>query len=209
MARNTKPFAVKGMSITSPKGSALWCKVKEPDYKFNAKGILSTDLVCDPEDKAVQNFIAKLEEIRDTALLEARETLGAKGKGLKAREIYKDEYDQDGEPTGNIVFKFALKDVDDKEPPKNKIKVFDAKVKEIKDVPLVGNGSIIKCNAYANPYYMATTKEIGISLLWQQMQILELNEYGGASAFDEEDGFEADEDYTPSSNFDGDDEDDF
>ena len=38
----TKPFAVKGTNITSPKGKALWCKFKEPDTKFNAKGEYST-----------------------------------------------------------------------------------------------------------------------------------------------------------------------
>ena len=190
---NTKPYAVKGINITSPKGKALWCKVTEPDYKFNAKGILSTDLVCDPSDPSVEAFVKTLEELRDTALLETKETLGAKAKMTKPRDVYKDEYDQDGNETGNIIFKFALKNVDDKEPPKNKVMVVDAKRQIIKDVPLVGNGSIIRCVAYANPYYMATTKEVGISLLWSKMQIIELNEYagGGGDEFDDEDGFEA------------------
>lgn len=194
-ATNNKPFAVKGMRVTSPKGAALWCKATEPDYKFNAKGILSTSLVCDPTDPAVKAFIDKLEELQAQAYNETRETVGgAKAKQVKLRPIYTEEFDQDDNETGNIIFKFAMKNVDDKEPPYNKIKVVDAKTKPIKNVPLVGNGSIIRCVAYANPYYMATTKEVGISLLWESMQIVSLEEYnGGGSDFDEEDGYVADE----------------
>jgi len=193
---NNKPFAVKGIRVTSPKGEALWCKVTEPDYKFNAKGILSTSLICDPNDPAVKVFIEKLEELQAQAYNETRETLGgAKAKAVKVRPIYSDHFDQDDNETGNIVFKFAMKNVDDKEPPYNKIKVVDAKTKPIKNVPLVGNGSIIRCVAYANPYYMATTKEVGISLLWESMQIVDLQEFsGGGSDFDEEDGYVAEDD---------------
>ena len=189
--KQNKPFAVKGINVTSPKGEAKWCKVTEPDYHFNAKGILSTDLVCDPNDPAVKQFISTLEELRDTALEETKATLGAKAKGVTGADLYKDEYDQDDNETGNIVFKFKLSNVDDKEPPKNQIMVVDAKRQRIHDVPLVGNGSIIRCVAYANPYYMATTKSVGVSLMWTKMQIIELNEYSGGDEFDDEDGFVA------------------
>lgn len=194
--KQQKPFAVKGIRITSPKGSALWCKVKEPDYAYNAKGIYSTSLICNPDDAATKVFIEKLEELREAAYSETVETLGAvKAKGLKQKDVYVDELDEDGEPTGNIIFKFTMKDVDDKEPGKNRIKVVDAKTKPItpKDLPLVGNGSTIRCVAYANPYYMANTKEVGISLIWESMQLIKLNEYsgGGVTGFDEEDGYEA------------------
>lgn len=202
-AKVQKPFAVKGIRVTSPKGEAKWCKVVEPDYAYNAKGILSTNLICDPNNPAVKVFIEKLEELRDTAVAETRESLGAvKAKGLISKEVYTDELDADGEPTGNILFKFAMKDVDDREPPKNKIQVVDAKTNPIKKVPLVGNGSIIRCSAFANPYYMASSKTVGISLLWEGMQLIELSAYsGGASAFDEEDGYEYDEDTKNSNGF--------
>jgi len=63
----------------------------------------------------------------------------------------------------------------------------------MKTVPLVGNGSIVRLVVYANPYYMANTKEVGISMIWTKMQIIELVEFngGGADGFDDEDGFEA------------------
>lgn len=192
MARaNNKPFSVKGINVTSPKGAALWCKVQEPDYTFNAKGIYATSLVCNPDDPQVKAFIEKLEDLRDTALAETQETLGAKAKGVKARPVYKEDIDQDGNDTGNIVFSFKMSNVEDKEPGKDKIIVVDAQRTPIKDIPLVGNGSEIRCVAYANPYYMATTKEVGISLLWSKMQIIDLVEYGGGDDFDDEDGYTA------------------
>ena len=181
-----KPFAVKGMRIVSPRGEALWCKVKEPDYQFNAKGILSTKLVCDPNDETVQAFIEKLEELRDMAYDETIETLGAKAKGVVRKDVYDEHLDSDGEDTGLIEFKFAMKDVDEKD---KWIRVVDSKRNEIKDIPLVGNGSIIKCSAYANPYYMASSKTVGISLIREQMQLINLVEYSGTDDFDDEDGY--------------------
>lgn len=203
-----KPFAVKGFRVVSPIGTSLWCKVKEPDYQYNAKGILSTTLVCDPELPQVQAFIEKLEALRDEAFLETKETLGAKGKGLKVKDVYTEHLTADGEETGLIEFKFQLKDVDDKD---TLIKVVDSKKQIIKNIPLIGNGSVIRCIAYANPYYMASTKDVGISMIWEQMQLLKLEEWTSGADFDDDiddeysDGYvsggddfdDEDDDYTP------------
>lgn len=196
MAKIQKPFAVKGTNATSPKGLALWCKFKEPDTKFNAKGEYSTELVCDPNDPAVQAYIAKLEELRDIAYNETCETLGAaKAKGVRKAEVYKEEIDQNGNETGNIIFKYKLKDLTDRQArgDSSEIVIVDAKKNNLgSQAPLVGNGSTIRVVSYVNPYYMASTKTIGISHIWSKMQIIELNEYsgGGGDDFDEEDGFE-------------------
>ena len=109
MAKIQKPFAVKGFNITSPKGKALWCKYKEADTKYNAKGEYSTSLVCDPNDPAVQKYIELLEELRDIAYNETCETLGAaKAKGVTRAEVYSEEFDSNGNETGNIIFKVKL-----------------------------------------------------------------------------------------------------
>lgn len=193
---NTKPFAVKGTNIASPKGKALWCKFKEPDTKFNAKGEYSTSLVVDPNDPAVQAYISKLEELRDIAYNETCETLGAaKAKGVRKAEVYVDDVDSNGNETGNIVFKYKLKDLSDRIQRGNdsEIVVVDAKKNRLSkaDAPLVGNGSEIRIVSYANPYYMASTKTVGISHIWSKMQIIDLVEFsGGGDEFDEEDGFE-------------------
>jgi hypothetical protein len=204
-----KPFAVKGQNVTSPKGEALWCKVAEPDFTYNAKGTFSTSLVCDPNDPTVQAFIQQLEALRDKALEETMETLGAKGKTTKAKDVFVQDYDQDGNETGNIIFKFKMNNVADRKPGQNKIGVVDAKRQPLPTIPLVGNGSIIRCVAFANPYYMATTKEVGISLLWSKMQIIELQEFGGNDGFDDEDGYVAPTAPAPTQDFDDEDKLDF
>ena len=188
--KTTKPFSVKGIRTVSPRGEALWCKVREPDYQYNAKGDYSTTLICDPNDETVQAFIEKLEALRDEAYEETKETLGAKGKGVVKKDVYDEHLDEDGEDTGLIKFKFKVKDADDKD---KAIRVVDSQRNTIKDIPLVGNGSIIRCSAYANPYYMASSKTVGISLIWEQMQLIKLVEYSGGDDFEEEDGYVSDD----------------
>lgn len=206
MAKIQKPFAVKGFNITSPKGKALWCKYKEADTKYNAKGEYSTSLVCDPNDPAVQKYIERLEELRDIAYNETCETLGAaKAKGVTRAEVYSEEFDSNGNETGNIIFKVKLKDLSDRQQRGDSTEIItvDAKKTRLKmsEAPLVGNGSEIRVVSYANPYFMASTKTVGVSHIWSKMQIIDLVEFsGGDDDFDEEDGFEdtsvaADEDF--------------
>lgn len=210
MANNNKPFAVKGINITSPKGKANWCKFKEPDTKFNAKGEFSTNLICDLSDPSVQEYVKKLEKIADIAYNETIETLGpVKSNGIRKAPVYTEELNDNGVPTGNGIFKFKLKDLEDRKErgDSTQIVVVDAKKNTLgKDAPLVGNGSVIRLVSYANPYYMASTKTIGISHIWSKMQIIDLVEFGGGGDdFDDEDGFETDQ----VSGGDFDDEDDF
>ena len=201
-----KPFAVKGIRVVSPVGTTMWCKVKEPDYQFNAKGVLSTTLVCDPDLPQVQAFIEKLEALRDEAFLETKETLGAKAKGLKVKEVYTEHLTPEGEETGLIEFKFQLKDVDDKD---TWIKVVDSKKQLIKNIPLIGNGSVARCIAYANPYYMASTKDVGVSMIWEQMQLLKLEEYQSGADFDDDIDDEYDDGYVANGDDDFDDDEDY
>lgn len=209
--QNNNPYAVNGINVTSPKGKALWCKVKDPDRTYDQEGTLSTSLVCDPKDPAVQKFIEVLEALRDTALAETKETLLSRAKDVRAASVYSDEVDKEGNETGNIVFKFKLGKIDSRKAAgkNHSITVFDAKKNILTVPPLVGNGSEIRCVAYANPYYMASTKMVGISLIWSKMQIIQLNEYSakGGDDFDVEDGFEATT--TNDSPFDTDDDADF
>jgi hypothetical protein len=190
----TRPYKVKGISFTTPKGKALWCKNIEPDRKFNDKGDLTTSLVCDPNDEKVKEFIKLLEDLRDQAFNETKESLGeAKAKAVKVRPVFSEHTDRDGNSTGEILFKLKLKDVDEKKElgRQSAIATFDAKKGLIANPPAVGNDSVIRCAGFANPYYMASTKEVGVSLIWQKMQIIELQSLGGGDEFGEEEGFEA------------------
>jgi len=187
-----RPCTTKGIGFTTPKGKALWCGNIEPQRKFNEKGDLMTNLVLDPNEPEVKEFIKTLEDLRDTAFEETTNNLGlVKGKQVKKRDVAQPDIDQNGNDTGMIVIKMKLKDVDEKKElgRQYQIDTFDAKKNKLENPPRVGNGSTIRCAGYANPYYMASTKEVGISLIWQKLQIIELIEIGGFDSFGEEEGF--------------------
>ena len=191
-AKNTRPFTVKGINVTSPKGKALWCKIHEPDRTFNAKGELSTSLVCNPKGEGVQEFIKTLEGLRDQAFAETKESLGeVKAKAVNQRAVYSEDTDKDGNPTGNILFKFKLNNIDDRkaEGRQYEIPVVDAAKKVVENVPIIGNGSVIRVAGFANPYFMANTKEVGVSIIFNRLQLIDLVSYGGGDEFGVEDGY--------------------
>ena len=183
-----KPFTIKGSKITSPKGQALWAKLDKPDREYNEKGQFSVDLVCDPEGAGVPEFIAKLEAMRDTAMSQANEGR-PKPKQFKARPVFKEEYTKDGDETGNIIFKFKMNNVDDRRAGQNKVALVGPKA-SAGEIPMVqiGNGSTIRCVAFANPYAMASDKTIGVSLILEKVQLLELISFGGEDELDDEVG---------------------
>ena len=192
MAKN---ITTKGISIVSPKGALEWCKYLEPDTKYNTDGELSTNLILDPTKKDVQDFITKLEDLRDTALAELKENLGAKGKTWGAVDIGTPQYDEDGEETGNIIVKFKLKDIAKR---KASGKAYTVKAagpnKEVLKVP-VGNGSIGVVGAFAFPYENPSQKKVGISMMFQKLKVFDLVALDGSGGDDdifavEEDEFE-------------------
>jgi len=184
----SKPFTIKGKKTTSPKGSALWAKLVKPDRKYNDKGQYSVDLVLDPGEPKVAEYISTLEELRDTAMEQANKGK-PKNKLYKPRPVFKEEYDKDGEETGNIVFKYKMNNVDDRREGQNKVTIVGPKASEGAIAPIdMGNGSTIRCVAFANPYSMASDKTIGVSLILEKVQLLELVAMGGDDDLEDEDG---------------------
>ena len=186
---------IPGIGITTPKGKALWCNNVTPEREYTKEGDLSTFLILDPSDSAVQEFLAPLQKICDEAFEQAQKNLPAeKAKQVTKRPITQEDTDKDGNPTGKVKVKLKLGKIDEKkaEGKQYTITTYDAKKNEIKEPPTVGNGSTIRCSGFAFPYYMASSKEVGISIKWNALQIIDLKSSsgGGADAFDEEDGFE-------------------
>ena len=104
-------------------------------------------------------------------------------------------YDDDGNETGEVEFKFKTKasfvSKEGKTITKT-INVVDAKKQPLTDVQIWG-GSVIKVAFQAVPYDVAAVG-VGLSLRMSAVQVLELSEGSGggaASAFDEEDGYVA------------------
>lgn len=196
MAKIVKPFTIKGKKTTSPKGAALWAKLEKPDTKYNDKGMYSVSLVVDPGDAKVVAYIAELEALRDTALEQAN---AKGGKVYTPKEVYSQETDKEGNETGNIVFKYKMNNVSDRREGQNKVIVVGPKASE-GAIPTIdmGNGSTIRCVAFANPYAMSTKlppkmklpdiHEIGLSLILEKVQLIELVVFGGDDDLDDEDG---------------------
>lgn len=172
------------------KGKALWAKVFEPDTKFDPNGIYSVNVLI-PEAEAAEicEYLDGVVEQRYAEEVKAKPKLK---NGLSTKTPYEPEYDQNGDPTGNIEFKLKLK---------AKVQARDGSVYEQKPVVVdakrtpmdadvgIGNGSVIKAAFEPIPYMMASTKQVGVSLRLKGVQVIDLVEYGGSSMFDEEDGY--------------------
>lgn len=187
-------------NVSTLKGSALWAKVfegqqekfdnnsrkfmKAPDGDFSISVVVS-------EIEAAE-MCEHLESIGN-AEFQAQVKRDPKLKNtLSTRHNFETEYDENGDATGNLVFKFKAK-ARTKEGGLRKIMVVDAKRKPMTDLGIeIGNGSTVKVafNPIAN--YVPAQKTIFVTLYLSAVQVIELNEYNGASnLFDEEDGYVA------------------
>lgn len=184
------------ISFTTPKGIAQYPYLSKPDVKFNPEGDYKVNL--EVPKKEAEDLIEKLIEIRDEFIEEADnvQKVIRSGKRILKADLFEEDDD------GNVIFKFKQKAVITK---KNgdkinvKIAHFDAKGKPCTGVN-IGGGSVIRVNFTVMPYYMPSTKMVGLSLRPVAVQVIDLKEWGGHDAksygFGEEEGYEADQDDT-------------
>lgn len=211
-----KPYKIKGTTIVSNACEAEWCKYltshlqKSLGNQYTPRGEYSVNLLSDPASPEFQVFKAKIDNIIDTAYQEIMDdqgeiTLGTSAK-KKLNKVYpfKDhiikEKDSNGKytienETGKVMVVPKMKNVLDKKEGNNYIKLIgDGNVEVAIDKrPEIGNGSIIKAKMYVNPYYMAASGSVGVSLSLDSIKLITLNSYGGGSGGEDfEDGdFEA------------------
>lgn len=175
------------------KGFTKWAKVVTPDTKFNADGEYSIQVIM-PEADA-QEIVESLEEIRDDFYKKTLEEKPKLKNSITLRGVYEEETDENGDNTGNVIFKAKLKAVITSQKTgktyKQFVTIVDAKKKPLQDAN-IGNGSIVKIAVEPSPYFIPSTKEVGVSLRLKAVQVIDLKEFGNAaSIFDEEDGYEA------------------
>jgi len=175
------------------KGKSLWAKVFEPDTRFNEDGEYSTQVVM-PEADAAQ-VCEQLEALIDEEYNKVVKEKPQVKATLSKRAITEPEMDQDGNATGNVVFKSKLKAkirAKNGQTYKQKVNVVDAKRNPMTGGQLIGNGSVIKIAVEPVTYYMPSSKTVGVSLRLKAVQVIDLVEHGTAnSIFDEEEGFVA------------------
>ena len=182
------------INFRTPKGTAIYPRLKTPDTKFDENGSYKCDLKV-PMDVA-ESFIKNMSAIY-------RDHTGKAHPKRPDRDnrnaFFYIETDEDGEETGNVVFKLRVKnkvtrkgDLWDRRPAQ-----FDAKGKPIGDPKNVGGGStlIVAGEVYL---WQNSSGGKGMSLQPEAVQIIDLKEFSGFKSaseygFGEEDGFTADD----------------
>lgn len=156
--------------FVSPKGTAAYAWITKPDTKFNPEGVYKTTVIVD-DPAAAAPFIEAIKEVYV-------EEHGTK-KLAKAQLSYEENED------GTVSFKFKSQ---------HKPKLFDSKGKPITGDVKIGNGSKIKVSGGFGAYDKGANT--GVTLYLNAVQIIDLVEWAGSSAFGEEDGgFVADESF--------------
>jgi len=166
------------------KGECKWAELLTPG-QFGTFGV-----------KLYGDEVAEMKEELEALQASAAKEIDELGKKYTLADIYK----QDEEGKQFLAFKLPEKDYEGNE---NKITFYDVVGKKQPDFDsLVGNGSTIKIKYRIAPYFMASTKMIGISFKFYAVQILDLKEYsGGDSGFTDESSGEAPFDTTGGEDF--------
>jgi hypothetical protein len=179
----------KSVRLTSPKGTAVYPWLNEPDRRFDNSGVYGVTLRLNATDKDTVDFIAKVKKVAaDHFEAIKKET---KKAPKKADLPIKMVVDEDGNETGEVDIKFKLKSQGGSGDKTwtQKPALFDSQGKPMKDK--VGGGSIIKVGTEIAPFFTPTIG-VGVTLRLKAVQVIDLQEYSGSSSeswFTKEDGF--------------------
>lgn len=181
----------KPVTVTTPKGIAQYPWLNEPDTKFNLDGDYKTNLILE-DTPEVRTMLTKLEQIREDFIAEWQTDPRNKGKKFMEADLFDENED------GTITLKMKAKariTTREGQTVDTKIPLFDAKNTPIFDK--IGGGSTIRVNFQPIPYYMASTKLMGISYRIKAVQVIDLQSFSGGGdaskyGFVEEDGYTAD-----------------
>lgn len=176
-------------AFLSPAGEAVFPWITKADTEHDAAGVFHTDLSVPFEE--AQDFIATLEKARDSFV----QTLPVnKQKTLTARPVYFDEMTRpeypegaskeekaeiraswDGEPTGNVVFRFKLKNNVTTQAgetfTQSPVVVDDASGEDIEGA--VYGGSIVRIKGQVVPYTNAAAGIVGVTLRMKAVFVIE------------------------------------
>lgn len=173
--------------MTSARGVAVYPALNRPDTKFDELGQYKADVKLSAADAAP--LIAKIQAV-------AKEHMGKvmpKAKNSAFEAVLNDE----GEETGEVLFKIRVKNKLRKSDGKlwdRRPLVIDAKKNDLPVAVAIWGGTTMRVQFEVYPWNTGAKK--GISLQPIMVQVIDLVTGGGrgdADAFDEEDGYEAEE----------------
>jgi hypothetical protein len=186
----------KNVAVVTPKGVAVFPHLHAPDTKFDADGVYKCGIKLDANDaQVVIDAIAKVMPRAQELMEEAKAKEKAKNK-LKEYGINAEPWaeDEEGMITFNTKMNARVTSKKDNKTYDLKPALFDAKGTPITFGTKIGGGSIVRLRIELIPYFMASTKQAGVSLRLIGVQVIELRVFQANAAgmgFDtEEDGFD-------------------
>lgn len=145
------------------KGEAKWAQILELDMYGNYSVNLYGDAVVELKEE--------MEALRDEAAKEVEEL----GKKYELADVLK----TDDEGKEFLKCKLPPENYEGKE---QKVTMYNDNGNKVDDWDkLVGNGSTVKIKYMLSPYYMASSKMVGLSVKFYAMQVINLVEYSGGS----------------------------
>lgn len=185
-------------AFTSPVGEAVFPWITKADTEFDPSGTYRTDLSVPFSD--AQDFIAKLEQVRSDFI----QTLPVnKQKSLTPIAVYREELTRpeypegatpeqkreirdswEGEPTGNVLFRFKLKahvDTEDGGFDQAPAVVHAATGEKVEEP--VYTGSVVRIRGQVVPYTNNAAGTVGVTLRMKAVQVIELVSGSGDGGF--------------------------
>ena len=194
----------------TPVGRLRYPKLNEPDYgtddypkpagEYSAQVILS-EADAKPLLEILEPLLKEAVDDGKTKFKALKPAAKKKLKELTINDVFANEYDDDGEETGNLIFKIKTTASGENKktgkPWKRRVAIYDAKCNIMKSPPQIWSGTRAKCAFKTASYFIASSGACGISLYLDAVQITDLVSDGAREAsvygFGEEDGYEYDE----------------
>lgn len=171
--------------VVTPAGEAVFPWLNEPDTRYKQEGEYHVNLSI-PEKQA-QPLVERLEGILNTFI--SSELTAAQRRALVPQKVFSEEYTRppkdasdkvkaewEGEPTGNLLFKFKMKAIvtpKNKPPFEQKPVIVFAEDGSAVEEP-VYSGSTIRIKGQVVPYVNAAAGAVGVSLRLKSVQVIDL-----------------------------------
>jgi hypothetical protein len=187
----------KHLKIVTPKGTAVWPKLNEPDRKFQPEGVYTVKLRVAVDE--AQDFIdalnaAHAEAYRHECVKNNKKSLKQAPMPWSTATDWDSENETRVDVDGFIDFKFSMKAKITTKTGKSweqRPALFDSKLQPLPpDSDHIGGGSIIRISSEPYFWYSASLG-FGLTLRPRAVQVIELKSYSGSAehGFSEEDGF--------------------
>ena len=174
----------KYTAYTTPKGTASWAKLtvqEEWQGKPTGKYSMRVDYSKEDTDTLLEACEQEYERLKKAGVF----------KDFKPGRNTVPNFGEKEDANGNIFFKFTtkaeFKNAKTDEVMKRIVPVFDAHLKPVEG--LIGNGSQVKVRILMVPK-MQDSKNYGLALWMEAVQVLSLVEYGGGSSTPQNYGFD-------------------